>query len=130
MEATVSATPVNDAKPLNKLGLSMQKDANDSRTNAHESTEGVPESERRHIATAEIPKDQRFAFRITPLPGRLLDLRTIGNSMAAMAKFHSALGDDIDPKIKWKSCITGCELEADGSFRVDIAVLPMEKAHD
>jgi hypothetical protein len=42
MEATVSATPVNDAKPLNKLGSSMQKDANDSRTSGHESTKGVP----------------------------------------------------------------------------------------
>ena len=99
----------------------------DSRTKAHESTEGVPPSEGRYIASAEIPKDQRFSFKITPLPGRLLDLKTVGASMEAMAKFHAALGQDITPNIKWKSCITGCELETDGSFRVDIAVLPMKK---
>jgi hypothetical protein len=86
------------------------------------SADTVPQG--RYIASAEIPKDQRFAFRITPLPGRLLDLKTIGKSMAAMAEFHAALGQDVDPSIKWKSCIIGCELETDGSFRVDIAVLP------
>lgn len=89
------------------------------------SADAVPQG--RYIASAEIPNDQRFSFRITPLPGRLLDLKTVGASMAALGKLHSLLGQDIDPKIKWKSCITGCELEGDGSFRVDIAVLPTEE---
>lgn len=82
----------------------------------------------RAIAVAEIPADQRFAFKITPLPGRLLDMKTIGSTMAAMANFHALLGQDIDPSVKWKSCLTGCELEADGSFRIDFAVLPAKPA--
>lgn len=84
----------------------------------------MSEQEPRPIAVALIPRDQRFSFRITPLPGRLLDLATVGGSMKALAKFHALLGNDIDPSLKWKSCITGCELEGDGSFRLDIAVLP------
>lgn len=85
------------------------------------------QSERPMVAVAEIPKDQRFSFKITPLPGRLLDLATTGASMEALAKFHASLGKDIEPAVKWKSCITGCELEADGSFRVDVAVLPTKE---
>ena len=85
------------------------------------------QAERPMVAVGEIPHDQRFSFKITPLPGRLLDLATVGKSMAALAKFHSSFGNDIEPSVKWLSCIMGCELEIDGSFRVDIAVLPTKE---
>jgi hypothetical protein len=75
-------------------------------------------------ATAEIPTDQRFSFRVTPLPGRLLDASTIGGCMVQLAKLHAALGKDIDPNVKWGTYILGAELEADGSFRLDVTVLP------
>jgi hypothetical protein len=56
MEATVSATPVNATKPLNKLRFNMRKAANDSRTSAHESTEGVPAPElAARRLTAKVP---------------------------------------------------------------------------
>lgn len=80
-------------------------------------------AETRKVAFAEIPADQRFSFRITPLPGRLLDLATTAASLRALAKFHACLGADIEPSVKWKTCILGAELEGDGSFRVDVAVL-------
>lgn len=83
---------------------------------------------KRKVASATIPADQRFSFRVTPLPGRLLDASTIGKSITALAAFHAALGNDIDPKVKWKTCILGAELEQDGSFRLDVTVLPVKPA--
>lgn len=81
----------------------------------------------RQVGVADIPADQRFSFKITPLPGRLLDAATVGKSMTALAGFHASLGKDILPEVKWVTCITGVELEADGSFRLDVAVLTKEK---
>ena len=78
-------------------------------------------------AAAKIPKDQQFSFRITPLPGRLLDASVIGKSIAALSDLHAAIGKDIDPGVKWGTYITGAELEKDGSFRLDVAVLQIEK---
>lgn len=86
--------------------------------------------QKKATAVARIPSDQRFSFKITPLPGRLMDLATIGNSMAGLADLHAALGKDINPDIEMRSYLLGAEVEADGSFRVDIAVLPLMRPSD
>lgn len=83
--------------------------------------------ETKYAAFADIPRDQKFSFCITPLPGRLLNLETVGKSWAALAEFHAELGKDIDADLKWKTCIGGVGLEEDGTLRVDVTVLPVEK---
>lgn len=92
-----------------------------------EATEVQADGEGRRVLFGEVPADQRFSFKITPLPGRLLDLRTTAESLAALAKLHAHIGEDIEPSVKWKSCIAGAELEPDGSFRVDIVVAMVKK---
>ena len=82
------------------------------------------------IAIAEIPADQRFSFKITPLPGRLLDATLIGGSIRALSRLHAALGADLDPPQKCKTYILGAAVEDDGSFRIDFTVLPTRQESD
>jgi hypothetical protein len=94
----------------------------------HPTAAGAEVMANEKIAAASIPADQRFSFKVTPLPGRLLDAMAIGKSITALASFHASLGKDIEPAVKWGTYILGAELEPDGSFRLDVTVLPIDVA--
>jgi hypothetical protein len=73
-------------------------------------------------AFSRIPTEQRFKWKITPMPGRLLFVDTVGKSLVALKDIFKSIGDEIgQPQTV---SLLDAKFEADGSFCVEIVVLP------
>jgi hypothetical protein len=74
---------------------------------------------------AQIPKDQRFTWRLVPLAGRLLDAETVGKTLTSVCEILKAMdktGREVFP------ALVGIRLADDGTFEADVAILPVEPA--
>ncbi len=83
-------------------------------------------AESQQVMFATVPEEQKFSFRITPLPGRLMDTETVGGTLTQIGKLYKAIGNDIDLKVKWKTCVVDIAIEEDGSLRFDMVVCPVD----
>jgi len=93
--------------------------------------EEIPESETlvttRKEAFALIPTEQRFTWKMTPMPGRLLFVDTVGKSLIAMKNIFKSIGEEIgQPQTV---CLLDAHFEDDGSFVAEIVVTPKRQAH-
>jgi hypothetical protein len=81
------------------------------------------ETKTRLVAIADVPSDQRFTWRLTPLPGRLLNAETVGETLAAVCRIltsHDKTGREVFP------ALMGVRIAATGAFEADIAILEIE----
>lgn len=81
-------------------------------------------SEARAEAIARIPADQKFTWRITPQPGRLLFVETVGKSLVALKDVFQSVSDVIGQP--HAASILDMRIEDDGAFACDIVLLPIE----
>lgn len=74
------------------------------------------------IAVADIPKDQRFTWRVVPGKGRYLDAETVGETLKQMCRILR-IKDMTERRVF--TALTGVRITKAGAFEADIAVLPV-----
>jgi hypothetical protein len=78
------------------------------------------------VAYADFPSEQRFTFKITPLPGRLLSAETIGGTLLNVAKMVKAANREYVRGSRFIA-VCGIRLCDDGAFEADLVELPVQK---
>lgn len=88
-------------------------------------TERQDMSETRLVAFATFPKDQRFTYAIEPLPGRMLNIETVGGTLVHLSKALKAAAKEVGPE-KRIFALAGIRLSETGRFEADIVELIVE----
>lgn len=76
------------------------------------------------VLSYAVPDDQRIKYKVTPLPGQVMSLETIGGQMVALAKLLKASAREADPTTKWGSFILGIETFATGEIEFEVLIAP------
>jgi len=84
----------------------------------------VKPDEPKLVAFADMPADQKFSYKVTPQPGRLMLADMIGKQLAAVSDLFRAVGKDVTPEVQWICALAGCGMEGDGSVRFDLIIMP------
>jgi hypothetical protein len=80
----------------------------------------------RQEAFARIPKDQRFTWKISPQPGRLLFADTVGGTLIALKDIFKSVGDELgEPQVV---SILDAKFDEDGGLSIDLVVMPKRPA--
>lgn len=72
------------------------------------------------VACAQVPTDQRFTWKLTPLPGRLLDASTVGKTLESVCDILTH--DDKSGRNLFPA-LMGIRMTDAGEFEADIALL-------
>lgn len=80
------------------------------------------EADKRMIAFATFPKDQRFTFAIEPLPGRMLNIETVGGTLVNLSKVLKAAAKAVGPERRIFT-LAGIRLSETGRFEADVVEL-------
>lgn len=71
--------------------------------------------------TYDVPDEQRLTYKISPLPGALFTMESIGRQMVLLSKILSWADED-SPRCK--ALIDAIFTEADGSVTIKVIVAP------
>lgn len=75
-------------------------------------------------AFARIPNDQRFTWKIVPMPGRLLFADTVGKSLIALKDIFKSIGEELgEPQVV---SILDAKFDNDGGLVIELVVMPNE----
>lgn len=83
-------------------------------------------AEKRVVAYADFPDEQRFSFRVAPLPGRLLSAETVGGCLTYIAKAIKSANREYVKGSRFIA-LCGVRFDEDGAFVADLAELPVQK---